>query len=166
MTTGLSAWCLWSWRPMTDSCWATWRASKPLLDILQFPYWANRSAEDASVWDCTKSSIGSTNLGHAPVSCIKQSHPRHPPAEAHPTYCAHLHLSEDYQLPQDSNFKIQYSHHAHRPSTVGFTRGVFSCHWSSVSTLMTAPEENHLWNSWSLQITPLSLVWPGTIKFS
>lgn len=66
MTTGLSPWRLWSWRPLRDSCWDTWRTSEPVLDILQVHYWANQSAEDASVWDCTTSCITSTNLGHTP----------------------------------------------------------------------------------------------------
>lgn len=67
-----------------------------------------------------------------------------------------FHLSVDHQLPdwQAAAAEAEEHHNAtHRPSAPACPRGVFSPHCTSSSTLMTAPQENHLWNSWYRTMT-------------
>lgn len=67
-----------------------------------------------------------------------------------------LHLSVDHQLPdwQAAAAEAEEHHNApHRPSAPACPRGVFSPHCTCSSTLMTAPQQNHLWNSWYRTMT-------------
>lgn len=68
-----------------------------------------------------------------------------------PFTCQWITMLPDWQA---AAAEAEEHHNAtHRPLAPACPRGVFSPHCTSSSTLMTAPQENHLWNSWSRTMT-------------